>query len=590
MNRRDVLIAGSLVLGLVALLVPFAPLGVDPHHDGIMLKPALDVLAGQVLFRDTFTQYGALTTYLQVMALLIEPSLLAIRFLTVTVYAVTLFFLYATWRLILPRSLALLSGGLYILFIPSYEKDWLNQYWTLLPWSSVFAMMFQSIGIYALFRLIAGGKAKHWGLLLGLACACVFWCRQPVGVIMAGCLAVIWPALHWTDWSPAGSSRRAALLWIIGGFMGTHALLMGGVLLSGAGPAWWYQNIVWPSKWVIGSVNVNLRAFTTVFVHPAAAAWLLVLLLAAALPRLARRYRANLSARLIPAYYLCLGLVLVSHHAWLLQVLALRDGGWTALLPIVVVLLAIISLGPVFVARRTPKTTEYYLVAALAALSLGSLLQYYPVPDSWHMLWALAPAFGLCVFGFWRWLAWPAPVLALALAAAFLPSVYAKARSAADCLNLPTVALTAPSVLRGMKVAPEEARTLGRITDTVGLILKHRPDIPSVMIGSDALMLCFTPNLTNSTPYYVNWENLADEQIHQQRWRYIRDVRPLMYFHKANWSAVGDFYRRGRYVPLLYLPKEALEIAIPQELADAMGLTAYGATPRGETTQPTSKP
>lgn len=34
---------------------PFARLDVDAHHDGAMLKPALDVLAGQVLFRDTFS-------------------------------------------------------------------------------------------------------------------------------------------------------------------------------------------------------------------------------------------------------------------------------------------------------------------------------------------------------------------------------------------------------------------------------------------------------------------------------------------------------------------------------------------------------
>ena len=65
MPRRDALVAGLLAVVLAVLLWPMASLGVDPHHDGIMLKPALDVLSGQVLFRDTFTQYGALTTYLQ---------------------------------------------------------------------------------------------------------------------------------------------------------------------------------------------------------------------------------------------------------------------------------------------------------------------------------------------------------------------------------------------------------------------------------------------------------------------------------------------------------------------------------------------
>ena len=180
MHRRDALVAGLLAACLVILLVPLASMGVDPHHDGVMLKPALDVLSGQVLFRDTFTQYGALTTYLQVLALWIQPSLLSLRLLTLVAYALTLFFLYAGWRLILPRSLTVFACGLFVLFIPVYEKDWLGQYWMLLPWSSVYAMMFQSLGLYALFRVIRGEQPLRWGLILGVACACVFWCRQPV--------------------------------------------------------------------------------------------------------------------------------------------------------------------------------------------------------------------------------------------------------------------------------------------------------------------------------------------------------------------------------------------------------------------------
>ena len=86
MNRRDALVASLLAAGLMALLFPLSRLGVDAHHDGIMLKPALDVLAGQVLFRDTFTQYGALTTYLQAAALWIQPGLLSLRFMTVAAY------------------------------------------------------------------------------------------------------------------------------------------------------------------------------------------------------------------------------------------------------------------------------------------------------------------------------------------------------------------------------------------------------------------------------------------------------------------------------------------------------------------------
>jgi hypothetical protein len=41
----------------VLSFAPFAPLEIDAH-DGVMLKPAMDVLSGHVLFRDTVSPYG----------------------------------------------------------------------------------------------------------------------------------------------------------------------------------------------------------------------------------------------------------------------------------------------------------------------------------------------------------------------------------------------------------------------------------------------------------------------------------------------------------------------------------------------------
>ena len=576
MNRRDALVAGLLSAGLVALLVPFARLGVDMHHDGIMLKPALDVLAGQVLFRDTFMQYGALTCYLQVLALWIHPSLLSVKLLTVAAYGATLFFLYASWRLILPRALTILSCGLFILFIPGYEKSWLDEYWILLPWSSVFAMMFQSIGLYALFRVIRAEGPERWGLVLGMACACVFWCRQPVGIIMVGCVAVIWPALHWTNWAPANHSKRSILVRIIGGFTLVNALLLGGILVSGALAEWWYQNFIWPFK-MAGRGNVSWDASLTGFVHPVAGAWLLVVLLAAATPGLMRRFRSALSPRGIGVYYVCIGGLGLWQYERVLQALALREGGWTVLFPLVVLLQASISVTRAVVTRGSPKTTEYYLIAAWAAWSLGSLLQYFPLADSWHILWALAPTFGLFVFLFWQWMDRRAFVVALVLTLAFLPSLWMKTQATVGALAQPRVTLSRPAVLRGMRVLPEQAHRIGRIMDIMESILRTQPDIPAALIGDDAMYLCFTPNHANPSPYFVTWKGLADQADNQRRWDYILRVRPLMFLLRTRQEAVDDFYRRDRYVPLLSVPEEALEIAVPEELAKTMGRTASGA-------------
>src|SRR5260221_5007561 len=182
MSRFDRLIAGLFAIVLLALLLPMACIGVDAHHDGVMFKPALDVYSGQVLFRDSFSQYGLLSSYLQAAALGIEPTLRCIRLLNVAGYVVTLVFLYAAWRVILPRSLLVVACILFILFIPVYERNYMSgDFWMLLPWSSVFSMMFQSVGLYALFRVIQSQQPERWSIVLGMACACAFWCRLPVG-------------------------------------------------------------------------------------------------------------------------------------------------------------------------------------------------------------------------------------------------------------------------------------------------------------------------------------------------------------------------------------------------------------------------
>lgn len=576
MDWRDGLVVGLLAAGLTGWLWPAVDYGVDPHHDGIMVKPALDVLAGQVMFRDTFTQYGALTTYLQAMALWFQPTLLAVRMLTLVAKVVTLFFLFAAWRTVLPRSLAAVSAGMFILFIPVYEKDWLGDYWMLMPWSSAYALMFQSVGLYALLRMIRGDSPVRWAALLGAATACVFWCRTPVGLVMTASVLFVWLALGWTGWMPAGATRGRVLGGLLAGFTAVHGLMSIDILVAGAGPEWWYQNFVWPRKWVNKDVVLNWDQFFTVFVHPAGVVWLLALPLAVLGLRRIKAQRPDLPAWVAPAVYSVIAVLMLWQHDAAWTALGLRAGGWTLLMPLLVLVQAIASLIPVFAGRGQAKPIEYYLVAAWTVVSLGALLQYYPLPDPWHILWAAAPAFGLFALLLWRWLAWPAPAVAATLAVAFLPAAYAKAISFADASRQPWVTLEAPALLRGMKVLPKSAPLYTQVAETLAPVLRHRPDIPAVLIGNDALYLCFVSNLANPLPYFVNWQNLADAEDQQQRWRYIHAKRPLLFFQSAQWTAVGEFYRRERYVPLRYLPEVALEIAVPQEIADALGLTTYG--------------
>ncbi len=571
--RRDVLAAGILTLVLLALLLPAASLGVDAHHDACMLKPALDVLSGQVLFRDSFMQYGAMSCYLQALALWIQPTLLSIRLLTVVAYALTLLALYAAWRLILPRSLAVIAGLFFILFIPIYEKDyWDHQYWLLLPWSSVYAMLFQCLGVYALFRVIRGGRPETWGLVLGAATACVFWCRQPVGVMMLGSLVVIAPALHWAGWQPAALTKRAIAGRVIAGLLLVHAVMFGGMAATGALPAWWYQNFIWPAKW---SQSVDWMDTLPFSIHPVAAAVMGGLVFAMAVPVVVRRIRPGWSGWFLPAYGCAVGALVIWQREEVLNALAVSEGGWVLVIPLVITAQAGLSIRQMFAGSTAGQSDEYFMISALAAVALGSLFQYYPMADSWHIFYSLAPTFGLFVAALWRWSGWPAPLVAAGFAVLLLPAGYYRVSSMGPALNRPLLTLEQPAVLRGMKVPPEQIVTLTEVDATLKLILHYRPDVPSVLIGDSALYLCLTKNLANPTPYYVTWRGLASQADNVQRWAYIADVRPIMILQNARWHAADEFYRRSRYVPLIYVPRETLEIAVPQELADRMGLKAY---------------
>jgi len=493
MNRRDVLVAGTLAAGLVALLLPIASIGVDPHHDGIMVKPALDVLSGQVPFRDTFIQYGMLSSYLQAAALWIQPTLLTIRWLAVASYAISLILFYSAWRLVLPRSLAVVAAVFFILFIPVYERNyWNGDYWPLLPWSSNFAMLFQALGLYALFRVIRGEQPERWALVLGVNCALVFWCRQPVGITMAGTLLIVWPVLHWTGWIPAGSTGRRVAGLLVGGFVIVNLVLFGGLALNGALAEFWYQNIVWPARW---SQDVHWINTLSRSVHPLAAGEMFLLALALAAPVLLPRIRPGWFVRLALICWPLLGALLIWQHEHFRQVFSTDANGWLALIPLVIIVQAGLCIGRAVCDRGASQPVEYYLVAAWAALSLASLPQYYPMADPWHILHALAPGFGLFVFACWRWSGRSVPVVSAVLGLALLPMVFFRLEAMGPAVNRPLVTLTKPVLLRGMKVPAEQAHSFEQIADTINLVMRHRPDLPCAMIGNDALYLCFTTNL-----------------------------------------------------------------------------------------------
>ena len=91
----DLLISLAIFVLTLPFIYYFARNGFDPHHSGLMYKAALDVARGKVLFLETFTQYGALTTWLQALSLhLLGERVTSILFTTALFYAIDFALLY----------------------------------------------------------------------------------------------------------------------------------------------------------------------------------------------------------------------------------------------------------------------------------------------------------------------------------------------------------------------------------------------------------------------------------------------------------------------------------------------------------------
>ncbi|MBE6689721.1 MAG: hypothetical protein E7590_00360 [Ruminococcaceae bacterium] len=192
----DLLCPIALFLLSLPLIYRFALVDLDPHHTGLMYKTALDVANGKILFRETFTQYGALTVYLQSLAILVlGPQITSILFSSALFYAASFPLLYLTARHFLRWGSALAATLLTLAVAPFY-------FWQYHPWSSVYALFFLLLSLWLLQHAFAQKARKRYLFfaLSGLCAALTFWCRQPVGFVtaLAGLLCILfWLILLW---------------------------------------------------------------------------------------------------------------------------------------------------------------------------------------------------------------------------------------------------------------------------------------------------------------------------------------------------------------------------------------------------------
>ncbi len=459
----------------------WAHIGLDPHHDGILMKPAYDVMHGKMLFRDSFTQYGALTTLLQAAACSIFGArVLTLRLLTTVFYAGSTVLVWHIGGRILKGFYRIIPILCILIYPPFY-------FWNMLPWSSVYALFFLLLTVY-LFQLGFQKKRESWfWALTGAVSTLPFWCRQPLGLVFAGGILLVFVS-HWRFYEPWRDTLHRLWLFMAG------ALIVFGIFfiwlsMNHAFQDFWRQSIKMAFGFAAGkTTNMAPAIQTGGFLQNCAA-----------LTFALKMFRLFFLDRLFWGTVIC-SITL----------------GWFIYLV-------------VWGVRKMGLTLDYWLLLPVVFMAGLSLHQYYPVPGLRHYYWGAFPAFLVLARTFQAMFStqgqeiWKR-ALKLCVACAILSVMVFEMQgvyrtntrelgalpSIRDISKLVVMEGNVPDVVKGLWVLPWEVNAwenLQKLADSIPEPIRNEQVINMTTHG---IFMFVMPNKTNFDKMYVNWGNCAD--------------------------------------------------------------------------------
>jgi hypothetical protein len=248
-----------------------------------------------------------------------------------------------------------------------------------------------------------------------------------------------------------------------------------------------------------------------------------------------------------------------------LEALHVLNGGWRTVLSVALILLAIWRLVMLIPQFAGVQSTDYWLSAALAAVSLASLTQLYPLPCLRHLFWAIGPAVGVAVYAVWRATNCRPAVLAAALTLVAIPSAWSAVEAGRTKMRESPVTLVEPEVLRGIRVDSGEALKATRMADILRRMEQADPSRPFTMIGNDALPLACVRNRRNLTPMYVTWDGLRSPEQEAQWSTRLREERPFLILQAVSLESRTAFMAEHAYRLVGEVPTEHLAFLAPAE-------------------------
>lgn len=520
-GRWGILPAILLALTCFILMIPFARIDFDPHHDGYMLAVALGVHDGLRVHTDVFAQYGPITPWLQSLGLFLPfgPAL-DLRLLNSALIALGLFLLADAGRVVPQAWPVSRSVGWWAAITWFLLADFFL-YIPMLPWSSTLC----AVLVLLIMTLIARGLRRRDRdqvqlgalnfALAGSLVPLVFFTRINVGVfVIAGLLSlVLFLGLPWT--------RRNSTL-VISAAIGTSLSSMTIFLVLLSQDAWGHylhQAIFFPFGMHVGQTFPDDRivGLLRALLEQTPA----VLLIGIAV--LVQRHTASPKLQLLIGLVAGGGVVAFENRrimtdpqfdGWFARVTSPNDIFLTgtqpnfnylvlfvALVAAAVLVLACLAVKWILRTHKLPQLTLRW--AFLAVLALALLVQIVPTWDSRHIWWGI-PIGLIFLFGVIAAAAPPrarwshpllVPLLAICVMAAF---------SGWNYLRLDRVSASELPILNGMLVNRDLAAGLEEDKRLI-LSTTHSKD-KVVFLVQDGIYSILVPKLSWVDRDFLGWD------------------------------------------------------------------------------------
>ena len=225
---------------LIAIFWRVAVVGVDYHHQGLVFAAALRLAHGQTLYKDAFSQYGPMPTYVQAGAILLfGEKITSLITTSIILQASSALLMYQVWKQDLSKNVARFSILLWIC-----TAYYLRPEYSFFPWWGDFSLFFLCLLIVTLRKqeiLVSRNEnSRILQVITAISIFAILLTRAHIGILLLAILLLRY--------------RRNSHL--------RQLIIEPGVLIVLATSCLWalidkpvrssyvYQTVLWPFRWI----------------------------------------------------------------------------------------------------------------------------------------------------------------------------------------------------------------------------------------------------------------------------------------------------------------------------------------------------